>query len=315
MIDLALPHLEASLNTELMSVLLERQVFAAYVVRHKPGKRALVRYDTTHGPLLGKMRSGHRASSPYRLAASFESVGFGCHAEDGIRVASPIAVFDQLDLWVQRLVPGTSMGAILESTPPPDRATMFDIGSKAAQAAFKIHRSGVATRREHNAEREVEILRQRFAQMRVSDQTMSRLHTIVERCEQLVDALSDRPRRGIHRDFYPDQLLVDDRGVTVVDFDLYCAGDPATDIGNFIGHVYELGIRCHGDAGALDIVADSCRGTYLRLAGESHRAAIEAYTTMTLARHVSLSRQIPGRKRTTGALIRLTERRLATIHS
>jgi len=112
---------------------------------------------------------------------------------------------------------------------------------------------------------------------------------------------------GIHRDFYSDQVLVRDETLYVIDFDLYCQGDPALDIGNFTGHLTELGLRQFGQRDALRDAETAIVERFLELAGEHHREAIAAYHLLTLARHIYLSTQFEERRPFTEPLLALSE--------
>ncbi len=277
-----------------MSRHLDVTVETATLVRHKVGKRAMVRYETASGPLLAKMRAGHRASSPARLLARFRRLGFGDDAPDGISVPEPVAVVDELGLWVQRVVPGISAERLAANGIDGS----VELASRSAEAANKIHRAGVPTKRVHTPADEGRILDQRLAAVAALNPNLATgIAELRRRADRLVDELrrSRRPVTGIHRDYYADQLLVDGARLTVCDFDLYCAGDPAVDIGNFAAHLTELALRVHGDPAALDDATHSLVAGYLADAGRHHDRAVEIYTTLTLARHVSLSTQIPDR--------------------
>ena len=77
------------------------------------------------------------------------------------------------------------------------------------------------------------------------------------------------------------------------------------DIGNFIGHLMELGIRQPQRAEALAAGAAALAECFPDLAG------VDAYTTLTLARHVWISTQFEERQPFTNDLLELCERRLA----
>ena len=96
----------------------------------------------------------------------------------------------------------------------------------------------------------------------------------------------------------------------LIDFDLFCAGDPGLDVGNFLGHVTEQSLREHGKAGALAGAEQALEQRFVELAGENVRASVSAYTTLTLARHVYLSTQFPERQKFTEQLLELCESRL-----
>jgi hypothetical protein len=307
----SLPGLPTALDMASMSSLLRTTVTDARLIRNKGDRRALIRYTTTSGPMIGKLRANHRATTPFLLLQSLRAVGFDDNSMDCIRVPEPVAAFSDLGLWVQRLVPGTPMVDLLEEplTPLPQGAAWLStLGRRAAEAAHKIHTSGIPTRRTHYIENELQILAQRFTNLSQQRPLLaSRLDHLLTKLRQIAATLASRPACPIHRDYYPDQLLVNGRDLTIVDFDLFCHGDPALDIGNFIGHNIELALRVHHDPTALNHVSNACKSTYIELAGESHRAAIDVYTRLTVARHISLSTEIEGRSQTTDALLHLSE--------
>src|SRR5207245_9541587 len=90
-----------------------------------------------------------------------------------------------------------------------------------------------------------------------------------------------------HRYFYADQVIVDAGRLFLVDFDLYCEGDPALDIGNFLGHVTEQSLRTLGDPEALADREHAMEERFVELSGVTP-AAVRAYATLTLVRHVYL---------------------------
>ena len=121
-----------------------------------------------------------------------------------------------------------------------------------------------------------------------------------------------RSADGIHRDFYADQVLVDGARLYLLDFDLFCLGDPALDAGNFIAHLTEYALRVLGDAGALACHERAFEDTFCQSHGEHARSAVRGYATLTLARHVWISHNITRRRPWTEAILALCERRLAS---
>jgi aminoglycoside phosphotransferase (APT) family kinase protein len=115
---------------------------------------------------------------------------------------------------------------------------------------------------------------------------------------------------GIHRDFHPDNILVGDRQLFLIDFDLYAVGDPAIDAGNILAHITEWALRRCGNENALDHIEEAfCRG-YLDNGGPADYHRIQALSVVTLVRHIHLSTVRVGRAHTTERLIDLCERRL-----
>jgi aminoglycoside phosphotransferase (APT) family kinase protein len=97
------------------------------------------------------------------------------------------------------------------------------------------------------------------------------------------------PLHPIHRDFYHDQVILDGSRVYLLDLDLFAMGDPALDVGNFIGHLSEYGLRKLGSADALAEQQREMIDRYVELAGEEVRPRIDTYSFLTLARHIYLS--------------------------
>ncbi len=281
-----------------MSERLDVTVHSAQVARIKPGRRAVVRLETDDGAMLAKVRVGHRASSPFKLMQQFRAAGFDGRSR--VMVAEPIASFDDIEAWVQREAPGQ----------PGDVLVVVDpcrVARAAAEAAHRIHAAGVPTRRVHTVVDELAILATRFDALSTRrpelGASLAKVHRAV--CRRAARDLRQRPTCGTHRDYYHDQILIAADRVTVIDFDLYCSADPALDIGNFIAHLHEHAVRVLGDPGSMATAMSTATNRYCDLAGESHREAIAAYAHLSLARHISLSQEVPGRAHTTDTLIEL----------
>src|SRR2546428_4337248 len=99
-----------------------------------------------------------------------------------------------------------------------------------------------------------------------------------------------------NRDFYPDHALLDGERLYLLDFDLYCEGDPALDAGNCVAHITEQSVRTRGDPDALADREAALEDRFVELAGEPARQAVRAYALLTLARHVYLSTQFADRQ-------------------
>ena len=284
---------------------------AIRVTRHKPGRRCVIEYDLAAAgdspemTLIGKIRRNRSGRSAFELSQAFTDNGFHGAAEDGISVPDAVAYVKKLGLWLQRKVPGEEATALL-MTPAGPR-----LASGIADAAFKIHRRNVPVSRIHGIDDEMKILESCLDQVGLAYPAWKfRLERLKLFAERLAQTLGNRDMCGIHRDFYADQIIVDDTRLWLLDFDLYCQGDPALDIGNFIGHVTELSLRVYGYPKALAAVEQALEDRYVALAGESMRYPIRVYTLLTLLRHIYISTLHQSRQHTTSWLITLCELRL-----
>jgi len=284
------------------------------VVRYKPGRRCLIAYDVElHGDgrppeeatFLGKVRARRYGKSGYRLLKSFWDAGFGVDSPDGISVPEPLGTVPELRMWLQRGVPGKPAGELLAGEDGPALARRI------AEAAHKLHRAPVPTPTRHSMEDELRILHECLPTMAVHQPGLEqRLNRILVAADRVGAATPEPITCGIHRDFYQDQVIVDGERLHLVDFDLFCSGDPALDVGNFMGHLTEQSLRTSGDPAALADVERAMEDRFVELAGEATRPAVQAYTTLTLVRHVYLSTRFPERQALTADLLELCGQRL-----
>ncbi len=319
--DTALPALQRALDPVFVQRMLSRsfhgdavKLGGIRVVRHKPGRRCLLEYDLhidRNGAAealtaVAKVRARGFDSRGYELARALWREGFSTEAEDGISIPEPLAALPDLGVWLQRKAAGQPATALLTAS---DGCT---IARRMADAAHKLHTRGIAAERTHDLAAEISILRERL--WRVAQQKRgwdTRVSRVLVGCERLAARMPSLPVTSIHRDFYPDHVLIDGRQLTIIDFDLYCLGSPALDIGNCAGHMIEQGLRERGDADAYATQIEAMVERFSALYGApGASAAAHGYATLTLARHIQISTLFEERRRFTAQLLDLTERRL-----
>lgn len=323
--DTALAALTPALNAATMAPRLEEMLGqsltlrAIRILRHKPGRRALMAYDITltdgrEMTVLGKGRSRGADQRTYHLQQQLWQAGFDDHSSDGISVPRPLGILPDWHLWFQAWVPGR-MATDLLGQPHP-----IALWDQIAVAITKLHQANVTPIKRHTLDDEIRILHERLpAVASAYPHWRDRLNRLLERCTALAATLPSVIPTGIHRDFYPDQLLiaadVDPANVGknrlyVLDLDLYCAGDPALDIGNFIAHLTEYSLRILGHPDGYIAQEQAFVDTACRLNPSLHRGSITAYKTLTLVRHIAISHQMPSRQGITPQMIDLCEQRL-----
>ncbi len=287
---------------------------AIRVVRYKPGRRCMIEYTLAQGDgtepivVLGKAHAKGKHRTCYELQSALWEAGFDDRAADGITVARALGTIPSWHLWLQEKLPGRTAWHALQT------GQANQVAARIARAAYKLHEVELPTRRRHTIDTELEILSQRLtrlARMRPRDE--KRISDILAACRNLADELPQTTPVCSHRDFYPDQILVDGGRIHVLDHDLFCLGDVGLDLGNFCGHLIEYSLRAYGRPGHFAECQEAMIEQYIRLAGSPTRtrAAIEIYTTLTLVRHIDLSTQFQERKQATTALLAHCEQRLA----
>ena len=295
------------------------------VIRHKPGKRCVIEYEVTpvraggkaeRVTVIGKIRARRSGNEGLRQQEQIWSAGFDADSADGISVPEPLGVISAFKMWCQRKVAGEVATRRLAG---PEGVA---VARRIAEAIHKLHRANLPAERAHGLADELRILHECFGKLAAAKPDWTgRIAKLQLGCARLGAELPAPRACGIHRDFYPAQVIIGRGGPSgvhaaplgrlwLLDFDLFCLGDPGLDVGNFIGHVTEQALREHGDPDALRAVETALEERFVELSGEAVRPAVRTYTTLTLARHVYLSTQFPERQHTTEALLALCEQRV-----
>jgi hypothetical protein len=247
--DPALPHLAEMLDPTSATQHLRQsldapglRVRAARLIRHKPGRRALVAYRIApFGQLperfLAKTRARGLDERTWSLNERLHSLGLASTGVYRASVPRPLGAVSEWRAWLQTWVPGeTVWDALLLD--PPERATALAAGI--AEALWALHRAPVEVGRDHDIDAELAILEPRLRHAAEQHPAWSeRIGSVLDACRTLAERIRARPVVTLHRDFYPDQILVAGEHLHLLDLDLCARGDPALDLGNFVAHLEE----------------------------------------------------------------------------
>ncbi len=301
------------------------------ILRHKAGRRALIAYtienaDGAPQTILGKQRAKGVDKHGYRIQRALWQQGFDL---PGVAVPETLAILPDARLWLQRQVAGEP--ATHQLTPDSPPALWSHIGA----ALASLHRANIASKRRWTIADELTLLHDRLEKAAALRPPLAaRIRTLLPALDALGATLTDRPTCGIHRDCYPDQILISPLPcrakpaagegwgggaknhevpitLTWLDLDLYAHGDPALDAGNFLAHMTEHALRYYHDATALAAQEEALARQWLADSPlPTDAPTLAAWTTLALARHIYLSTQFPAREHTTAPLLALCERRL-----
>ncbi len=290
------------------------ELISIRVSHYKPGRRCLIEYEllvkhASRSPqrltLMAKIRMKAHDRRTWAAVNGLWEAGFNEQADDRIMIPRPIGEIPRWHMWLQLKVPGVTLEQLFANP----KGVHF--AERIAEAAHKIHRSGVPTQRRHTIADELAILHERLSITANSrPEWSSRIERIINDCENLGNSLPPAVVCGIHRDFYAEQIIADGETLYLLDFDLYCAGDPALDIGNFIAHIIEFSLRTTGDIYAFYHIEQALAKRFLQLNPGIAAQTLHAYATLTLARHIYLSTLFSERKAYTKTLLELVEQRL-----
>lgn len=305
LVDDGLPTLAAALDPDQVQGALARECAALAhrpriaeirVLRHRPGRRCLIRYglegDTP--AVLGKLtcKGVHKRSLAVqtRLFAG------------GFAVPEPLGPVPTLGLWLQREVAGRPLAVML------GEAAAERAAERTAELLAALHRQPHGAAPAWTIEDELGVLDQRLAALgRARPDLATRARRLREACHSAARRLPVSRVCGIHRDFYPEQVLVADGQLHLVDLDLYSRGDPALDVGNFTAHLIEAAIRETGDPAGYDPLIRAFEGRYLAALPTTPPAALAIFTFLSLARLTQISTAIADRRQATDAILAAAE--------
>jgi aminoglycoside phosphotransferase (APT) family kinase protein len=298
------------LRTPLARLGIERaQLREIRVTRLKPGRRAVIEYtfdDRSAGTpvtLCGKSRLKGLDRQANLNLESLWNAGFRPGGSP-VCVPQPAGTLPEWRMTLQRKVAGSPADERMAGPDGPRIAT------RVAEAIHRLHSHAPVPVRQHTIADELRILRQRLPLVNERGGG-ARIEKLLRNAERSAAHLPDVEPRAVHRDFYPAHVLLDDHRLWLLDFDLYCAGDPSLDVGNFLAHLIEAWVRGGRFFEGPGETEAAFEARYLQLAGPGIAPAIRTYTTLALVRHVYLSTQFPERHHTTPALLELCERRLS----
>ncbi|MBH8551461.1 phosphotransferase [Nostocaceae cyanobacterium CENA357] len=323
MIDPKMPFLSAAIDPVQVQECFDRRLAIVQntclqkiqVIRHKPGRRCLIEYELVNDSgqtitLIGKVRAKGTDFKSYELQKALWSAGFADDSADGISVPQPVGVIPEWQMWLQYKVEG----AIATQFLTPNHNIL--LAKRIAEAAYKLHQTNIPPRRSHTMTDELRILHERISLViQQYPQWQERLEQILEACNWLGKNTPEPKRCGIHRDFYPDQIIINNSRLYLIDLDLYCEGNPALDIGNYIAHIQEYSLRTFGNSEALRECENALIERFIQMTNDDLQTAIESYTILTLVRHIHISTRFPERRPFTEELLNLCEQRLKIIRN
>ena len=300
--------------------------------------------DAQEQILLGKLRFKGADRHGFRVQQALHARGFSL---PWLAVPEALAILPEQKLWLQRKVPGVMATRLLRPGSGTELATrigralaaLHHAGAhllQASEASFLphgIHASGhpqatTAASVPHGAtvqsatvrplitkrwtlDDELQMLHQRLREAAaLRPQWAVRIEALIPATQRLGAHLLPNPTTGIHRDCYADQVLVDGEQLYWLDLDLFCEGDPALDVGNFIAHLMEDGLRHHDDIDALRPHQDALLEAFLQDSPQVNERTPMGWTLLALARHIYPSTRFPDRHHTTLPLLEYCEAQL-----
>lgn len=293
----------------------------AETVRYKPGDRCVLRYrlrfdgpDDAGGAtppgttctLVAKLyRDAGEATAADDLLDRLGRAGVAWTARPlGVLPALALALTEDLGSSRDRVPTRSGLRVVR-----PGSADAPGVVGEAARALAELHTSGLDTG-DLNRRTGVDEAGKAAKRAGLLEQYVPELAPEVRRvagtlCAALADLPSDTLRPA-HGSYKASQLLVRDGRVFLVDFDQFCLGDPALDVGYFLAYLRPAGLwyRRAGRRAWFEAAADLFLSTYLRVLAERGESAA---TCAGIAARAPLFEA--------GLLLKIAARRVNRLHS
>ena len=271
----------------------------ATLLKETGGRRCVIRYRLGQAIAIGKLyRDRERGGRAYqRLRALRTSLA----ADAASGIPEPLAWLSELGLLLQEwrgdgdLRAGLASGEALRSAE----------GAAAWLAALHAAPALPGLKQRTLAYELTRIARFRDAVASCLDGGGSALR---EACRELSNAaatLAAYPVAMIHKDFYYAHVLWNGVRVSILDFDELSVGDPAFDVGHFLGHLERLADRLPEQAGAVHAASERFLRAYPAAPDPGFAARVlfyRAYAALKLAA-TEARRAPPGWRRSTESLV------------
>lgn len=259
----------------------------ADIIKHVPGRRATVLYSfggqtTAAKRVTGKLyRSKRRAARIYGWLQQLEADLFPIGGQ--LRVPHPLALSDALSMVLLEYIDGVDLRHVVDASEP-------DPFIAAARWLAQLHSAeapdyGRTRTLPEEVRKAIDWLDD--VVLHVTDDMAARLNRART---TMISLLSDPPPVDlctVHRDFYYANVLWDGERLWAIDLDQLRVGDPALDVGHFLGHLETLAYVRTGSFNAYDLHAQQFLAAY-QDANPAHAVAARlpvyrAYTFLKLA--------------------------------
>jgi aminoglycoside phosphotransferase (APT) family kinase protein len=274
----------------------------------------VLRYDVTLGAAegsggprretwFGKTFASRRGGRVYAVHAA---IAGAAALGPGVRLAEPVGYVPEVDLTLQRAVPGQPAAPVLVQGDAR-------LAERLAEALYALHSSGLALPRMHGVEQELAPLAERV------DRLCERGPWLAPAARRCMAAIAEGPpastawrRRPVHRDFYHDQVLVDADGtLAVLDFDDAAMSEPAVDVANFTAHLTLLALQQPAAGRVIQASAAAFVQRYRALDPELDLELLRFLEGVTLLRLAEIHQPRPDGPRLATSLLAASAERLA----
>ena len=247
--------------------------------------RPVVSYDLTYidgsgnarvrRTLIGKGYFRDDGAGTYDFMRQLWSDGF---ADDpSLTIPEPVAYLPERSLLIQGHAPGRSLYEYIDNPADAEQQVRMT-----ARWLAKLHSSSVSVRTRVNLDFEREkIGTYKNALMEVCPRYAARIERLTDRTLDLFGALDPNFLVPTHGDFQPKNIHIQDKRVTVIDFDRFALANPARDLGHFAGQCITMSYVRTGSFEDIKPWNGAFLSEYSRRSPEEALRAVPAYIART----------------------------------
>lgn len=239
-LDYRLPTLPECLCSESVQRALgaNAEIVESKLSGYRPGMRCQIRYRFADGAVgFGKVALEREPGRAFQLQ---EKIHAKLGSRSGsVRAAEPWRYLSDLRLTLLHAASGEHLDDVLRSEHDQERTLR-----RVATALGEFHSSRIeGIDRVYQPADEIVLL---GGWVRLISELFPALAPILQASYQHVRATQPPPAARpslVHRDFYEKQILLAPDGLTFLDLDTVCWGDPEIDLGNFCAHLRLRGLQ------------------------------------------------------------------------
>lgn len=205
--------------------------------------------DLLSKSIIGKCRLDGRNELAFSILRRLWENGFAIGREeeivDGLNVCEPITFIPEWNLALTSKASGFELQKILLGKGASDGSLIEPSIALSARWLAKLHSCNkMDDVPERSREEEAGKLGEWCWHLSwLYPQFAERLSNTIRLVEEREDAVDPRSSVLIHGDFHQENIFVDGRKLTVIDFEQACISDPARDVGYFLAQLFKKNLK------------------------------------------------------------------------
>lgn len=250
-------------------------------VKYLPEISCIIRYDGDAGDgqpfsIYGKVQHSRRGQQTYDVMKALWDLPE--RAEGKLVVSEPLAYYPKYDLLLQTEVPG-------EGIKSDRHSEVFMAQCEAAGRAIGyIHNSGITTGTPHTVEVEINRLRNRMEEFKMSSpKVYMALRDLLKQVGAKAERIPLEAPVPSHGDYKYNQFLFDGSQFGLIDVEYFVQAEPSFDLGKYCGHLAPSAPKDWSDTAQGDLARHIFLDAYCGVRPDYRGARFPLYEALSLA--------------------------------